>query len=162
LVLQSVFGDKVSINKESVRRLCGELVNEIVDHVVECDWSRNLSTEMTGEEREELVNRLQELGLVTQLDNLQRTGEFLRYVPRALARIYREEFEKWDGTVFADDNAALSVFAPAAAAKYRDRIHKQILRAIDECVEFVDSPESDEVVLRRVKSSVNFLRAHIA
>jgi len=161
-VLQSIFGDKVSINKESIRRLCDELVNEIVDHIVECDWSRMLSNEMTGDEREELVNRLQELGLVSQLDHLQGTGEFLRYVPRALARIYRDEFEKWDGTVFADDNSALSEFAPAAAARYRERIHNQILRAIDECVEFVDSPESDEIVLRRVKSSVNFLRAHIA
>ena len=160
-VLQTMFSERISISKESVRRLCDELVEEIVGLVIECDWARGLSTEMTGEEREELVRRLQELGLVSQLDSVQQSGEFLRYVPRALPRIYRDEPEKWEGKVFTDDFANLVNFAPSTVAKSKQLSRNQISRALDECAEFLDSPMSDDIVLRRVKSSINYLKARI-
>ena len=160
-VLQSLFSEQVSISTESVRRSCQELVEQIVDLVTDCDWAKGLSSEMTGDEREEIVRKLQELGLVSQLDNLQMTGAFARYVPRALPRIYRDEPEKWNGSVFADDTSALSDFAPTTAAKFKERNRNQTLRALDECTEFLDWPTSDEVVLRRVKSSVNYLKARL-
>ena len=160
-VLQELFSDKVSISTESVRRLCEELVEQIVDRVIECDWARGLSSEMTGDEREELVRKLQELGLVSQLDSLQQTGAFVRYVPRTLPRIYRDEPEKWNGAVFTDDTSALADFAPATAAKFKEKNKNQTLRALDECAEFLEWPTSDEIVLRRVKSSVNYLKARI-
>ena len=116
---------------------------------------------MTGDEREELVRKLQELGLVSQLDNLQQTGTFVRYVPRSLPRIYRDEPEKWNGAVFTDDTSALTDFAPATAAKFKERNKSQTLRALDECAEFLEWPTSDEIVLRRVKSSVEYLKARI-
>jgi hypothetical protein len=160
-VLQALFSDRVSISTESVRRLCEELVEQIVDRVIECDWARGLSSEMTGDEREELVRKLQELGLVSQLDSLQQTGAFVRYVPRTLPRIYRDEPEKWNGAVFTDDTSALADFAPATAAKFKEKNKNQTLRALDECAEFLEWPTSDEIVLRRVKSSVNYLKARI-
>ena len=160
-VLQTLFNERVSMSTESIRRLCEELIAEIVERVIECDWARGLSSEMTGEEREELVRKLQELGLVSQLDSVQQTGSFLRYVPRALPRIYRDEPEKWNEVVFADDTSALTDFAPAIAAKSKEKNRNQTLRALDECAEFLDWPTSDEIVLRRVKSSVNYLKARI-
>ena len=117
---------------------------------------------MTGDEREELVKRLQELGHVSQLDSLQQRGAFLRYVPRALPRIYRDEPERWNGVVFVDDTSALTDFAPATTARYKERNKNQTLRALEECSEFLDWPTSDEIVLRRVKSSVNYLKAQFA
>lgn len=161
-VLQTLFGEKVSMSTESIRRLCEELVEQIVERVIECDWSRGLSSDMTGDEREELVKRLQELGLVSQLDSLQQRGAFLRYVPRALPRIYRDEPERWNGVVFVDDTSALTDFAPATTARYKERNKNQTLRALEECSEFLDWPTSDEIVLRRVKSSVNYLKAQFA
>ena len=160
-VLQALFSERVSISTESVRRLCEEIVEQIVDLVVECEWARGLSSEMTGDEREELVRKLQELGLVSQLDNLQQTGTFVRYVPRTLPRIYRDEPEKWNGAVFADDTSSLTDFAPATAAKFKERNKNHTLRALEECAEFLEWPTSDEIVLRRVKSSVNYLKARI-
>jgi hypothetical protein len=160
-VLQTLFGQRVSTSTESVRRLCEEIVEEIVELIIECDWARGLSSEMTGEEREELVKRLQELGLISQLDQLQRSGAFLRHVPRALPRIFRDEPEKWNEVVFTDDVAALTDFAPTTAAKFKERSKNQTLRALDECAEFLDWPTSDDIVLRRVKSSVNYLKARI-
>jgi hypothetical protein len=137
------------------------MVEQIVDLVIECDWARSLSSEMTGDEREELVRKLQELGLVPQLESLQKTGAFLRYVPRTLPRIYRDEPEKWNGVVFEDDTSSFTDFAPAIAAKFKEKSKNQTLRALDECAEFLEWPTSDEIVLRRVKSSVNYLRARI-
>ena len=160
-VLQTLFGERVSITTDSIRRLCEEIVEQIVDLITECDWARGLSSDMTGEEREELVRKLQELGLVSQLESLHQTGAFVRYVPRALPRIYRDEPERWDGSVFADNTAALADFAPATAAKSKEKNRNQALRALDECAEFLDWPTSDETVLRRVKSSVNYLKARI-
>lgn len=160
-VLQALFSERVSISTESIRRLCEELVEDIVDLVIECDWARGLSSEMTGDEREDLVKKLQELGLVPQLDALQQTGAFIRYVPRTLPRIYREEPEKWNGAIFTDDTSTLTDFAPATAAKFKEKNKNQTLRALDECTEFLDWPTSDEIVLRRVKSSVNYLKARI-
>jgi hypothetical protein len=160
-VLQTLFGERVSISTESIRRLCEELVEQVVGLVIECDWARGLSSEMTGDEREELVRKLQELGLVAQLDSLQQSGAFLRYVPRALPRIYRDESEKWNGAVFADDTSGLTDFAPTTTARYKERNKNQTLRALEECADFLDWPTSDEIVLRRVKSSVNYLKAHI-
>lgn len=161
-VLQTAFGEKVSITKESVRIQSEELFEEVVDRVIECDWSRGLSTDMTYDEREELVKRLQEIGKLSQLETLQQKGSFLRYVPRALARIYKDEHEKWNGSVFTDEFSELADFAPAMAAKSKERNRNQILRALEECAEFLDSPTSDEIVLRRVKSSVNYLKARVA
>lgn len=63
--------------------------------------------------------------------------------------------------MFADDTSALTVFAPTTAAKSKEKNRNQTLRALDECVEFLDWPTSDEIVLRRVKSSVNYLKARI-
>ena len=82
-------------------------------------------------------------------------------MPRALPRIYRDEPEKWNGVVFVDDTSVLTDFAPTAAAKFKERNKNQTLRALDECAEFLDWPTSDEIVLRRVKSSVNYLKARI-
>jgi hypothetical protein len=161
-VLQTLFSERVSMSAESVRRLCEEIVEQIVELIIECDWARELSSELTGEEREELVGRLQEFGLIPQLETLQQTGAFLRYVPRALTRIFRDEPERWNGFVFMDDTSALKDFAPASAAKFKERNRNQTLRALDECAEFLDWPTSDEIVLRRVKSSVNYLKARLA
>ena len=160
-VLQALFSERVSISTESVRRLCEEMVEQIVDLVIECDWARGLSSEMTGDEREELVRKLQELGLVSQLVSLQQTGAFLRYVPRTLPRIFRDEPEKWNGVVFADDTSSFTDFAPSIAAKFKEKNKNQTLRALDECAEFLEWPTSDEIVLRRVKSSVNYLKARL-
>ena len=161
-VLQTLFSERVSMSAESVRRLCEEIVEQIVELIIECDWARELSSELTGEEREELVGRLQEFGLIPQLETLQQTGAFLRHVPRALTRIFRDEPERWNGFVFMDDTSALKDFAPASAAKFKERNRNQTLRALDECAEFLDWPTSDELVLRRVKSSVNYLKARLA
>jgi len=161
-VLQTLFSHTVSISAESVRRLCEELVQEIVDRVINCDWARALSPDMTGDEREELARKLQELGLVSQLVSLQATGAFVRYVPRALPRIYRDEPEKWNGVVFIDETSELLSFAPATSAKFKDRSKNQTLRALDECAEFLEWPSSDEIVLRRVKSSVSYLKSRLA
>ncbi len=161
-VLQTLFSERVSMSTESVRRLCEEVVAQIVELIIECDWAQELSSELTGEEREELVGRLQEFGLIPQLEALQQTGAFLRYVPRALTRIFRDEPEKWNGFVFMDDTSALKDFAPASAAKFKERNRNQTLRALDECAEFLDWPTSDEIVLRRVRSSVNYLKARLA
>jgi hypothetical protein len=160
-VLQDLFGERVSISSESIRRSCEEVIEELVELITECGWARGLSSEMSGEEREDLVRKLQELGMVAQLENLQNTGAFLRYVPRAIPRIYRDEPEKWNGSVFTDDTSALTDFAPATAARSKERNRNQTLRALDECAEFLDWPSSDEVVLRRVKSSINYLKARI-
>ena len=160
-VLQALFGQRVSMSTESVRRLCEEIVDEIVERLIECDWARGLSKDLTGEEREELVKRLQELGLISQLDQLQQSGAFLRYVPRALPRIFRDEPENWNDVVFADDTLGLTDFAPAIAAKFKERNKHQTLRAIEECAEFLDWPTSNELILRSVKSSVNYLKARI-
>ena len=61
-----------------------------------------------------------------------------------------------------DDTSALKDFAPDSAAKFKERNRNQTLRALDECAEFLDWPTSDELVLRRVKSSVNYLKARLA
>ena len=160
-VLQTLFSERVSTSAESVRRLSEEIVEQIVELVVECDWARGLSSELTGEEREELVARLQEFGLIPQLESLQQTGAFLRYVPRALTRLYRDEPDKWNGFIFADDTSGLTDFAPATAAKFKEINRSQTLRALDECTEFLDWPSSDELVLRRVKASANYLKERL-
>ena len=54
-VLQDMVGKRVSMSTESVRRLCDELVGEVVDLVIECDWARGLSSEMTGTSIRELA-----------------------------------------------------------------------------------------------------------
>ena len=160
-ILQGAFGEKVSITKQAVSRFCEDLFDEIVDRLVEFEWLRELASEITSDEREELFKRLQELGLISKLDNLQKSGGFLRYVPRAIPRIYRDEPEKWEGSIFVDEFLDLASFAPATAAKSKQLSRNQILRALEDCAEFLDSPTSDESVLRRVKASVSYLSSRI-
>lgn len=81
-VLQTLFHERVSMSAVSIRRLCEELIEEIVELVIECDWARGLSSDMTGDEREELVRKLQELGLVRQLESLQKPDFYGMFLAR--------------------------------------------------------------------------------
>lgn len=160
-VLESVFGERVSINREAVRRDVEALLGEIVQSVTEASWASELSSEMTSEEREQLGEKLHTTGHLQQMEDIKATGEFLRYVPRAICRSYRDEPERWDGAVFLDETDILDD-APSYKQKALDHKRRQILRALEECADFLDSPLHDETVLRRVKSSVHYLNSRLA
>jgi len=160
-VLESAFGERVSMNKEAVRRDVEELLHEIVRNISESSWSSDLSSEMTAEEREQLGEKLHTTGQLQRMEEYKKSGEFLRYVPRAMCRSYREEPQRWDGIVFLDETDILDD-APSYKKKALEHKRRQILRALEECADFLDSPLHDETVLRRVKSSVHYLSSRLA
>jgi hypothetical protein len=116
---------------------------------------------MTAEEREQLGEKLHTTGQLQRMEEIKKSGEFLWYVPRAMCRSYREEPQRWDGTVFLDETDILDD-APSYKKKALEHKRRQILRALEECADFLDSPLHDETVLRRVKSSVHYLSSRIA
>ncbi len=77
-----------------------------------------------------------------------------------MVRSYREEPQRWDGTVFTDETVGLND-APTYKKKAVEYTRRQILRALEECVDFLDSPMHEESILRRVKSSVHYLNNRI-
>lgn len=160
-VLESAFGERVSINRDAVRQDVEELLEEIFLNISESPWSAELSSEMTAEEREQLGEKLHTSGQLQRMEEIKKTGEFLRYVPRAMCRIYREVPERWDGSVFLDETDILDD-APAYKKKALEHKRRQIIRALEECADYLDSPLHDESVLRRVKSSVHYLSSRLA
>ena len=159
-VLDAAFGEQVSTNQDAVRRELEDLIDEIVLRVSEATWVGELSSEMTTEELENLGEKLHSIGQLAKMEEYKKSGAFLRYVPRAMVRSYREEPQRWDGTVFTDETVGLND-APTYKKKAVEYTRRQILRALEECVDFLDSPMHEESILRRVKSSVHYLNNRI-
>lgn len=160
-ILQSAFGDRVSTTRESVRREVEELIGVIVELVRECEWVAELSDEMSAKEREVVAQRLYQIGQLEKFEAIQRTGGFLTYVPNVILRSYRQEPGRWEGEVFVKEAAALGEVAPTLAGQAAEQSRRATLRAMEECFDFLDSPTSDEFIVRRVKSSVSYLLTRV-
>lgn len=160
-VLRDAFGDRLSLNKETVRREAESLFDSIVDAVCEQTWANEIQSEMTSDDRELLVSKLQQVGLLDKFEYIQMSGRFLRYVPNALARNFRRNPSQWMGFIFRDDTIVYRDFAPLGAERASVQGQNSILRALEECAEFHESPMPDQSMLRRVKSSISLLTSRL-
>lgn len=156
-VLQDAFGDRLSLNKETVRREVESLFECIVDNASEQTWANEIQLEMTSDDRERLVAKLQQVGLLDKFEYLQMSGRFLRYVPNVLARNFRKYPSQWMGFIFRDDTIVFRDYAPLIAERASIQGQNSIYRALEECADFYESPMPDQLMLRRVKSSISLL-----
>jgi Leucine-rich repeat (LRR) protein len=160
-VLQTAFGERVSLTKESVRRSVEDLLESISDGVTAMPWCSALSTELTNAEVETLVEKLQQVGKLATLEQIKGSGQFLRYVPSSLPRLLRLDFARWSGTVFTDESAEYKDVAPLLAQRASEQARQAIMRALEDCTDFLESPTVDETTLRKVKLSVEFVGARL-
>jgi hypothetical protein len=160
-VLHGAFGDRVSLTRESIRRDVETLLEAIADLVATQPWAHTLGMELTNSERELLVEKLQQLGKLSMLDQVQASGEFFKYVPSALSRFLRMDIGNWRGTIFKDEAESFKNVAPMLAQRASEHARLAILRAIEDCTEFLESPTVEETTLRKVKLSVEFVDARL-
>jgi hypothetical protein len=160
-VLQTAFGERVSLTKESVRAEVEDLLESISDAVTAMPWSSALSTELTNAEMEMLVEKLQQIGKLSTLEQIKGSGQFLRYVPTSLPRLLRLDIAKWIGAVFVDESAEIKDVAPMLAQRASEQARQAILRALEDCTDFLESPTVDDTTLRKVKLSVEFVSARL-
>ncbi len=162
IVLKEAFGEEVSVTRDSVKQNVQKLFDNIVERVTELEWAQSLKDELTNDEKGEFLRRLQEAGQVAFFENFHNSGEFLRYVPRAVSRLFRLSPANWMSGVFGDELAHLHDFAPEVVDKSVERSRNVIQRALEECAEYLESPQADEFILRRVKTSALYLDGRLA
>jgi hypothetical protein len=163
LVLDSTFGESVSISIDSLNFGIQQLINDIVDALSQQEWVMEFYDDLLTAEKSYLVSQLQRVGRHDDLESLRANGEYLRYVPiGALARMFASNSNRWFGSVFTTDLANYADFAPEAVEAAQHRSVRSIQRALEECAEFLEAPMNDERVMRRIKSSVQFLDSRLA
>jgi hypothetical protein len=160
-VLQSAFGERISLTRESVRAEVEDLLESISAVVASMPWSHSLAAELTNSELELLVEKLQQIGKLSALEQNKGSGQFLRHVPSSLPRLLRLDVGKWIGTVFIDEAATFRDVAPILAQRASERARQSILRALEDCTDFIENPTVDETTLRKVKLSVEFVSARL-
>lgn len=160
-VLQSAFGERVSLTRESVRAEVEDLLESISDAVASMPWSSSLSTELTNSELELLVEKLQQIGKLSALEQVKGSGQFLRYVPASIPRLFRLDIAKWLGSIFIDESATFKDVAPVLAQRASEQARQAILRALEDCTDFIDNPTVDDTTLRKVKLSVEFVSSRL-
>ncbi len=109
-----------------------------------------------------MVQQLQRNSQALELEELRRSGEFLRFLPMsAFARLFSANPKIWFGVVFVEDMVELVEFAPDEVEAGRIRTVRAIQRALEECSDFLEAPNSDERVMRRIKSSVQYVDSRL-
>lgn len=158
LVLATVFGDRISLNEDSVQREVQEIFSRITKSAVETSWSGQLGVDLPTEEEVLLAKKMLKLNTVKDTERLKESGQFLAHVPQAVARLYRLSPENWERDIFVDTNQLLpeEVRREATALNRRRR-----LRALEECADFLSMPVRDQLILRQVKAQVTYLNTEV-
>ena len=158
LVLASAFGERISLNEQSVQREVEGIFERITDAVADTAWSKLLGVDMPTDEENLLGEKLFNLGRVKDIERLKETGKFLVYVPQAVSRLYRSSPEPWESEIFVDLTQSLpeQVRRKAVSLNRRRR-----LRALEECADFLSTPMRDQLILRQVKAQVTYLDTEI-
>ena len=162
LVLETIFGESISISIDSLIVSIQALITEIVETLASQNWISDFYEDLLTSEKSYLVTQLQRDGLHDELERLRETGGFLKFLPTsAIARMFGINPKRWFGIVFTEDLSNLEEFAPDVVENSRNRTTRAIQRALDEIAEFSESPESDERVMRRIKSSIQYLDSRL-
>jgi hypothetical protein len=157
-ILEELFGESISNSIDSLTVSIRELVDAMVDPLVGQSWVGDFYDELLSSEKSYIVKQLQRENRVVELDELRHTGEYLRLLPfSAFARLFASDPKRWFGIVFAEDMSEFMEFAPEEVEAVRLKTVRAIQRALEECADFLEAPNSDERVMRRTKSSVQYL-----
>jgi hypothetical protein len=158
IILEDLFGESISISIDSLTVSIKELVDAVVDAIVDQTWVGEFYEELLTSEKSFVVKQLQRENRAVELEDLRSTGEYLRLLPvSAFARLFASDSKRWFGIVFAEDMSELLEFAPDEVEAVRIKTVRAIQRALEECADFLDAPSADERVMRRTKSSVQYL-----
>lgn len=158
LVLASAFGEKISLNEQSVQREVEAIFERITNAVADTAWSKLLGVDIPTEEENLLGEKLFNSGRVKDIERLKESGGFLAFVPQAVSRLYRSSPEHWESEIFVDLTQSLpeQVRRKAVSLNRRRR-----LRALEECADFLSTPMRDYLILRQVKAQVTYLDTEI-
>ena len=163
LVLESTFGETVSISIESLNFSIQQLMNDLVEALTQQEWVAEFYDDLLTSEKSYLVSQLQRLGRHEDLESLRANGEYLRYVSMGtLARMFTTNSSRWFSGIFTSDLASFADFAPEAVEAAQNRSVRSIQRALEECAEFLEAPINDDRIMRRIKSSIQFLDSRLA
>lgn len=163
LVLEAIFGESISISIDSLISSIHELIAEVVDVLTNQAWISDFYEDLLTSEKSYLVTQLQRAAIHDEIETLRRNGEFLKYLPiSAISRLYSINPKRWFGVVFTEELTNLEEIAPDVVENARNRAMRSIQRALEEISEFSESPESDERVMRRIKSSIQYLDSRLA
>jgi hypothetical protein len=158
VILEDLFGESISISIDSLTVSIKELVDAIVDALAGQPWVGEFYDELLTAEKSYIVKQLQRENRAVELDELRRTGEYLRLLPvSAFARLFSSDAKRWFGVVFEEDMSEFIEFAPEEVESVRVKTVRAIQRALEECADFLEAPNADERVMRRTKSSVQYL-----
>lgn len=156
-VLKDAYGSRSLVSREAVLERISALLPHIVENLITANLVAQFDGELTSEEQEQFLVGAQRDGDLEKVRQLELSGRYLSYVPGAIPRLLKMTRPAWLGSVFEDELDHLSRFSQETLNKSRERNMNAIIRSVEEIVEFNSLPTSDQLVLRRVAASLEYL-----
>jgi hypothetical protein len=162
-VLSEVWGEELTWSQDSMIQELSDMVVHLTELLLGLDESAEFYKELSKEEQSHMTTRLIAAGQLDNLETFSLSGQYLAYLPPAsLMRFYRRYSESWFENVWKEGLPKLRSDGSEAIAEARARIIGSYGRALEDCLEYLSIPVSDDIVTKRVKSSLEFVQDKLA
>jgi len=161
-VLEKYWAESLSDSPEQVRNDVENIFKEIRQKLSEClgEKGSDFFDEFQDRDKRSLVTNLIDSGEdISDLGRLKSDGRYLNYVsPTTIVDIFRRHTSLFfDGAVWAQPYAKIPEIPENIMEDVRQETKSTYLNCLEDCSEFLLSGKPDPVIVRRTRSSIDYL-----